>query len=443
MFATIASLATKVMQLILLIGGLALSLAHAQQGRHEEIGLVRIWEMVGQGQVLPALALAERAFETKRIGRGDLAQLLAVIGQERRIEDLLASGATHRSNVPGEDQSDEQFSTKPALQAIAEMAKDKRVVILNESHFDQRHRAFATLLAGKLRTLGFTHFGAETFKPGVVQSMQDDAPDAQTGIYVADPVFGDLVRQAKRQGYILFPFEQSAEQSRVADAAHRDARLMRERDQAANITAVLRGNPTARVFVYVGGSHVLEAADASGAEWMAALLKQESGLDPLTIDQTAGTPRLSTVKEGALYRAIKPFLKNRIVVAKRVNGEHVAKPGVDVVVFHPQSGMVNSRPGWLSMCGYRAPYEVAIGPSHERSLARAFVVGEPSGAIPMDQVVVEQGQSLATLMLPAGRYRIELQSEAGRNSVLIENFDTSKSTTPVSTREIPHATSCP
>ena len=62
---------------------------------------------------------------------------------------------------------------------------------------------------------------------------------------------------------------------------------MREDAQTANlIEAVLGAAPETKLIVHVGHSHVAELP-VHGTPWMAARLKERTGIDPLTISLTA------------------------------------------------------------------------------------------------------------------------------------------------------------
>jgi len=403
--------------------------------------LMTAWNMVRDGKVLPGIMLAERLYNEKKIRSGDYAQLLTIVGDERGAEKIMARPNSNRTLNKTFDHT--ELSTMPALDAIMELAKDKRIVILNESHYDQRHRAFAHLLALRLRKIGFTHFAAETFTTTVVDSMEDGAPDNDTGVYVADPVYADLVRQAVKSGYTVFPYEETQEQSFIAQQEQRDERFAREETQAKNLLMLLRDVPDSRIFIYVGGSHILESPDANGLEWMAALLKQYSGIDPLTVDQIAGTPHVSRGREFSIYRHIEPLIGPRTSVVFNLANQPVRREGVDLITFHPDLTEARTeRPAWLHMCGYRLPFDITVEPDDDLRLIRAFIVGEPSGSIPIDQVILPAGAASASLLMPTGEYRIEIQSRDGMNSILDAEYSAVRSNASPSLDDYRHAMSC-
>ena len=86
-----------------------------------------------------------------------------------------------------------------ALDTIAERARNRRVVILNEAHNVSRCRAFAEAVALRLRGEGFDCFAAEDFlsETGATpfQSFAEGGPLTRwAGYYVSDPVYAEMER---------------------------------------------------------------------------------------------------------------------------------------------------------------------------------------------------------------------------------------------------------
>lgn len=377
-------------------------------------GIADVWAMVlEQDQPLRALAMAERLADRRAISRPQLLQVQALVGA-MRDDATVASPAADA--VPSRATA-AQLEAIPAIDWIVERARSTRIVLVNESHRDQRHRAFAFLLARALRKVGYTHFGAETFAPGVRSSMRDGAPDGETGVYTADPVFADLVRGAYAMGFELFPYEQRPDQRIPSAGVGLLDVAAREEAQARNIREILEEDPEAKVFVLAGAGHVREEPDEEGTAWMASRLKA-AGFDPLTIDQVAGTPRQAPEADPPLYAALAVSMAlpgpSVLVDGSGVQSHH----GFDVVVFHPREQSVAGRPDWLGMDGMRRPERLPVRAKPWRTLVRAFLEGEPAGSIPLDQVIVAPGRTHATLVLPAGDYRIERQFESGESTVI-------------------------
>lgn len=369
-----------------------------------------LWKLLReQDRPLSAVVLMEKMTRSKQLPMQMFGQFYAFTGDEYgagAIMDLDGRPDTSLST------SLEGYSQYTALDAIVKTARDKRIVILNESHYHQRHRAFALELAWRLRKAGFTGFAAETFGADVDKSLVNAVPTLKTGTYSIDPLFGDLIRQSLRAGYQLFDYEIRPSQPQGDTSDFKSRIAAREQAQAENIKSWLDQNPSARVFIYVGGAHGSETVDASGSEWMAFRLKRMTGIDPLTINQIAG--RSKPEFDNTLFQAANALgNQSRPFVLMSDTGDLLARYGYDMVVFHPRVADIAGRPGWLVMDGYRKPVTIKFSPMPGRTLVRAYVKHEPAGRIAMDQVLVGASKTSVTLMLPAGKYAIVRQTESG------------------------------
>jgi hypothetical protein len=358
-----------------------------------------------QDRPFPAIEMLREGVETGKIPARLAAQFYSISGDTLGTERMHDRDAVP-SVWPSATVDLDNATARPALAEIVKEADRARVVMLNEDHTHQRHRAFALLLLIELRKIGFTHFAAETFGPRLQASMVDGAPDLETGIYTADPLYADMARQATILGYSMFDYEQRPHQE---NAGQKDSRLARETAQAENIGALLRGNPTARIFIYAGASHISESDNSDDRLWMAQILKRSSALDPLTINQIWGTPRSRSELDSPLYNSVVDrFAQTTPFVIRRPAGL-LSAPGFDVAVFHPRARYFEGRPDWLSMGGYRQPCRIAITPSPQAHMIRAFKASEPPLSIAMDQVLVPTQVDQVTLMLPPGEYRLVQQ----------------------------------
>jgi hypothetical protein len=80
----------------------------------------------------------------------------------------------------------------------------------------------------------------------------------------------------------------------------------------------------------------------------------------------------------------------------------------DMQVFHRPTKIVQGRPDWLGMDGYRKPQEIpaALLPTSGRRLVKAVIEAEGESSIAVDQVLVQAGeQPLPVLMLPPGHFK--------------------------------------
>ena len=78
-------------------------------------------------------------------------------------------------------------------------------------------------------------------------------------------------------------------------------------------------------------------------------------------------------------------------------------------MFHPVQKMIDGRPDWLRMNGYRKPQVIQNADYfvEDPTLVQAFFATERKDALPVDQVLVTGADGQSTLLLPPGEYRIE------------------------------------
>lgn len=316
-------------------------------------------------------------------------------------------------------------SASDALETIAEAAADRRIVILNEAHNHSRHRAFAAQVMRRLRPMGFDWFAAEAFMPEKpepaprIRDYRPGMPFLQTyGYYSRDPVLAETVREAARLGYRFADYEFRLDQY-APEGSDMDTRMaFREEAQAENLIAnVLEPHPGARVFVYCGYSHAMEAPTDHG-EWFASRLKRKTGIDPLTIEQSFGAPDLHPANDEPHVAAVQAaFAPERPVVVRRADGSTVGMPlydgQMDLSVFHPRLAPVSGRPGWLAADPERRAVEIEVPAFEGPALLQAMWAGEGPAGVPADQFLLTPGQRRATVLLYPGAYFLRLETVEG------------------------------
>jgi hypothetical protein len=152
---------------------------------------------------------------------------------------------------------------------------------------------------------------------------------------------------------------------------------------------------------------------------MAQRLREITGIDPLTIDQTVMTEHSAPEYEHPLYRYImEKNLISRPSVLRNDKGEWwtLEKGKRDLTLFTPRSVYKNGRPTWLRLEGDRKPYKLPknICETAARCLVRARLAGESTDAVPIDQVEIIAGLSIPVLMLPTGEFVLEVKDAADK-----------------------------
>jgi len=294
-----------------------------------------------------------------------------------------------------------------ALQAIVREAKKRQIVILNEAHHVPLHRVFAARLASELRKIGYEYLAAETFATDV--PAHPATPMQVGGYYVREPMYAGFVRGALREGWTFVGYDHWAEGATPAERIRQ-----REVGAARNIVAkTFARNPQAKVFMYVGYGHGQKHQWSDGRKSVALLVKETTGIDPLSIDQSAMYGRGDARIDLPQYRAaMARFAPTTAIVLKNAAGGHAVQgglPGYDMQVFHPDETAhgAHGRPLWMERrAGLRPlPVPVDLLPATGRRLVQAFHVADGRGAIPADQVMVEAGKPAPSFMLPEGQFR--------------------------------------
>lgn len=405
-------------------GGLCLAasaVSAAGAGRAQEpVSTLR--RLQAEGLYLPQyLELKEKAAAGDEPARWQLSQYAAFLGDEETAIGSVASPRPPTAPLPDLTGA----SVSDAVEAIAEAAADRRIVILNEAHNHSRHRAFAAQVMRRLRPLGFDWFAAETFmarqaEPAPrITDYRPGMPFLQTyGYYSRDPVLAETVREAARLGYRFADYEFRADQY-APEGSDMDTRMaFREEAQAENLIAnVLAPHPEARVFVYCGYSHAMEAPTDHG-EWFASRLKRKTGIDPLTIEQAHGAPDLVPENDEPHVAAVlAAYAPARPVVVRKADGSTVGMPlydgQMDLSVVHPRLAPASGRPGWLAADPERRAVEVDVLAVEGPALLQAMWDSEGAGAVPADQFLLQPGQARATVLLHPGSYFLRLETERG------------------------------
>lgn len=295
-----------------------------------------------------------------------------------------------------------------AIAAIVREAKKTQVVVLNEAHHVPMHRAFAMKLARELKKAGYTYLACEAF------SMYDDFPlqkqyvGEKAGILTKESTYANFLRDTMQDQWKFVSYE-------PVDGP-------RESGMAKNLVQkIFRQDPKAKVFIYVGYSHAYEfpiAETDDDKSKMAAQLKRLTGINPLTVDQTAMYEHVDTKRQSNLYKAALAKMKQEKPFVLKSDSQHYLKLGinnklVDMQVIYPaySNSPATGRASWLTtLAGFTArdiPKELL--PATGRRLIYAYHKQEPADGVPADVVIVEAGKAVPKLMLPPGEFRFAFE----------------------------------
>ena len=288
--------------------------------------------------------------------------------------------------------------TAKALDEIVHRAGQTSIVIINESHERSRTRWFTTEIARHLRPLGYDTLGLETlsnppatvpqrYLPSFLSHPELPYLSDDDGHYSSEAAYGRLGRQAKALGYRLLPYEDNTHNEPSKGVSQSQQIALREEAQANNLAAFVKSHPAAKPLIHVGYSHAAEVPRADGQKWMAARLKEKTGIDPLTISQT-------TCRGGS------DSMRLATLPSDQPAGTF------DLIIDHPTERFTRGRPDWRKMAGDRIiAIPRKLRPTKGWRVIEARPLGEPDTSVPVDRVAIRPGEDIG-LLLPPGRYHI-------------------------------------
>lgn len=349
--------------------------------------------------------------QTRNMASQMLATHLGFLG---RPLDALRAFPYRRSNEPDSAlPSPPAWIAVPASEWIAGQADAFRVVLVNEAHHVPQTRVLTVSLLQRLRAKGYTHLAVEALLNNGTDPMPNGYPERRTGIYTREPVFAELLREARRLGYELLPYE--------PDHVGEQTQQQRETGQARAIAAVLAGNPQSKILVHAGYAHIGEAQAGlpEDARPMAMELATSSGLSLLSIDQTSTRSYEAADIDTVGQRLAKQFVVDTpsVLLARDGGTAWSNKPGLyDVSVLLPAATGSALRPDWLSLDGKRKAVAIDMTPclGHLPCLAEARHASEGDDAIPADQfLMLAAADGDTPLFLAPGKYRLRLLGSDG------------------------------
>ena len=313
----------------------------------------------------------------------------------------------------------------PALDYIPQLAKNYRVVFLNEAHNIALTRTLTVRLLKPLREEGFNVLAVETLYPNDIDALNKRGyPIAASGFYTREPIYAEMVRTALKLGYRVVAYE--ADPNHTGDA--------REAQQAENLRKILEADPNARIVVNAGYAHIQKTGKFLGAESMAEHFMKDSGITPLSIEQTILIPHQDRLMNHPDYDPIVESLhptQPMVFIDKNARPWSL-RPGYDASVIFPQEHFAYDRPTWLELWGARVPFTVSgnVCQRHWPCMVAARYADEGDDAIPADRMVLDpvplttindikitQGDysiPIGQLYLrPDHRYRLTISDERG------------------------------
>ena len=314
----------------------------------------------------PIEALLDSADSASFMYRTRLAWEWSTLGAYDRVEDATPSPPYLVES--SEAALMEAIRPLPAVPALCAAAHGRRLVMIDEEHPFPLDRAFGAAVLPCLRADGFDALAVEMLDDDVTPVRADGVPRGYHGNFTDEPRMADLLSEAIALGFELVPYEHVPPSS-VTGMKRRIEQ--REQGEADRLSAFLRDHPKSRVVVWCGYDHLYERA-IDGTPWMAARVRADTGIDPLTVVQRAG--RIREDDAGPLFVAVNrhreqagPLLVDLGAGWDRMPASFRAElaaddggPLADLLVIHESRRRGDPRHAWLERPAEEAhPVEVA------------------------------------------------------------------------------------
>ncbi len=374
----------------------------------------RAWRGISRQAFLHRVVMLEQSSDRNDWGdRQELSTLLAILGRQREAREIPLvpdEVGAKLADVPETPDSKPPFDVTPWREAMTKIAAEQRLVVIMEAHTVSEHRAWIEQTLASFRAARFTHYFAETIAESGSTLKSRGYPTTNTGYYTNDPRFGNLVRTALRLGFEVGGYD-------LADSDFN----RREEYQAATIAERFASRPDRRMVVHAGHGHIFKHEVRNVGRYMAARLREKTGVEPFTIWQLSN--QLPNDVYVPLIRQIGPITEPVMLVppprqlTETLFPESTGHPAVDAIVIHPPrigqeptdrrgafTDQMTRVPGvWL---GNQWPVVIAAIPD-----------GEPDDAIALDQIMLRPGETDFELWVPHTGYTIRSWSLDGPLSV--------------------------
>ncbi len=235
------------------------------------------------------------------------------------------------------------YRIENATNYILNKATDHDFLMINEAHFIPLHRHFLRRLLPGLSKLGYKYLALEAI--GMMQDGEQydkeieerGYPTIRTGFYTKEPEFGQLIREAVDLGFEIIGYDQGSGEEREKTGAKN---ILRKLDEFGN---------EGKTIVLCGWDHIKETH--TGTYWEYALagrIKEYTGKDPLTINQTQYYERSLTVYEDSIYQRMD---NKKPIVFIDEQGRSIDRmkdtSWYDLFVFHPRTKYIEGIPDWI------------------------------------------------------------------------------------------------
>ncbi len=158
-----------------------------------------------------------------------------------------------------------------AINKVSEIAKTQKMLMINESHYDFRHRLFVYLLLDSLYKIGYKNLCLEALNP----RRNNEYIKKGDGFYIIEPFFATLLRKAKEIGFNVYGYDTSAGSIQE-----------REHGQAKNLYDLYSKDPDNKWVVLAGYAHINKRYFSRDSKSALQYFSSLAGFAPYSINQS-------------------------------------------------------------------------------------------------------------------------------------------------------------
>jgi hypothetical protein len=158
-----------------------------------------------------------------------------------------------------------------AIAKVCEIAKTQKMLMINENHYDFRHRLFVYLLLDKLYKFGYRNLCLEALN----HRTDNKYINKEDGFYISEPFMAGVVRKAKEIGFNVYGYDTDA-----------NSIPERESGQAKNIYNLYSKDPDHKWIVFAGYSHINKKYFSGESPSALQLFTKLAGFAPCSINQS-------------------------------------------------------------------------------------------------------------------------------------------------------------
>ena len=228
------------------------------------------------------------------------------------VKQLLYEQRTSKGNKripqPGDTL---EVHDQQALNKVFEAAGKNKILMINESHYDWRHRYFVTFLLDSLYRMGYRYLAMEALKNDETLLKENYLVTTKTGYYFKEPFMANLARTALQKGFSLVPYEDVTTEKDVE--RFNSSVDKREYNQALNLYRHYKKDSTAGWLVLAGYSHINKESFSQKEPYsMARYFLKLSGIEPYSINQSTYSDIFSSkvpfdsISQSPSYFYLKP-----------------------------------------------------------------------------------------------------------------------------------------